>query len=146
MLLSSEAYTVADLEHLLCFGVHLMESLPVSFELCNGEHLATWKAVEPLFWFFHLPHAKSKKCLLIIEFIYPRSLEIKENDMPEFASVFSESWITEKVVPGHSFFALMAPFAMLASLFFGEGRVYSSFYVNFIKMSFVSLLTLCHIL
>lgn len=96
--LSSVVCTVADSEHLPCFGVHLMESLPLGFELCNGEHLATWKAVEPLFWFFSFPHAKSEKCLLIIEFIYPRSLEIKENDVPEFASVLSESWTTKKVV------------------------------------------------
>lgn len=39
--LSSVACTVADSEHLPCFGVHLMESLPLGFELCNGEHLAT---------------------------------------------------------------------------------------------------------
>lgn len=92
MLLSSVACTVADSEH------HLMESSHLGFELCNGDHLATWKAVEPLFWFFSFPHAKSEKCLLIIEFMYPISLEIKENDVPEFASVFSESWTTEKVV------------------------------------------------
>lgn len=47
---------------------------------------------------------------------------------------------------GHLCFGLLAaPLAMLASLFLGEGRVFSSFYVNCIKMSLISLLTLCKI-
>lgn len=96
--LFSAVYTVSYLE-LHALDVHLIESLAWGFELwCNDEHLATWKTVGPLFWFLSFPHANLEKCLLIIEFTYPRSLEVKKNDLPEFASVLSESCTAEKVV------------------------------------------------
>lgn len=47
---------------------------------------------------------------------------------------------------GHSFFGLLATsLVLLSSLFLGEGKVYSGFYVNCIKVSLISLLTLCKI-
>lgn len=121
--------------------VYLMVSLPLVFALCNGEHLAMWKAVGSLLWFFSFPHANSENCLFIIYFTYPGFFEIKRNDLLEFASVLSKSCTLQRASLARRSSDCWLLRLLCWGLFIREGRLYPGFYVDFMKMSFIPLLT-----